>query len=467
MTVALVWFKKDLRCRDNPALVAACNAYDTVIPLYIRDEQILFLGEAQKWWLHHSLLALEKSLEAYGLNLFLRRGDSLTQLTELIKTYQVEAVYWNHCYEPVVMKYEREIKKKLEKLNVVVRCSNGSLLHEPELLKNKTGSYFKIFTPFWKACLKQIIVPEEVAIQRKIKSPEAKNESLKKWNLLPSKPNWAIGFEELWQPGEKGALKKLEVFIHKHLKTYKDLRDNPAQSATSKLSPHLHFGEMSPLQIWRALEKANIDKKNHLASVNTFLSEIGWREFSYYLIYHFEGMPHRNFKKAFDAFPWKKNKSALVRWQKGMTGYPIVDAGMRELWHTGYMHNRVRMIVASFLTKDLFIDWREGAAWFLDTLLDADLGSNSLNWQWVAGSGPDASPYFRIFNPVLQGEKFDPKGDYVRRWVSELAHIPGKEVHQPWRLSQEKRGAYPSPIVEHDKARKQALAYYQRIKKLS
>lgn len=465
---AIVWFRQDLRLDDNPALTEAFRHHDKVLPVYILDEIATPIGGAQRWWLHHSLSSLDKGLIKLGFSLCLRHGNALDILKQLVQDYQIGSIYWNRCYDPVSIDRDTVIKKVFQTCGISIVSTNGSLLHEPWQIKNMSGHYFKVFTPYWRTCLKQMNIPKPYMISGTPKALEATGESLVSWRLLPANPNWAEAFGDYWLPGEEGARRKLADFVDTNLKGYSTSRDEPAQDATSKLSPHLHFGEISPWQVWRAIELVKLNKNCDLKSADRFLSEIGWREFSYYLLYHFPSLPHANYKSNFDMFPWKNSDIFLKRWYKGMTGYPIVDAGMRELWHTGYMHNRVRMIVASFLTKDLFIDWRLGASWFLDTLVDADLASNSASWQWVAGCGADAAPYFRIFNPVLQGEKFDPNGDYVKRWVPELQFVPAQWVHKPWMAPQDKLGLclgkdYPKPIVDHHEERQKALLYYKMI----
>ncbi|MFA5959715.1 MAG: deoxyribodipyrimidine photo-lyase [Tatlockia sp.] len=461
MNIALCWFRQDLRLSDNPAFIAACNQHEAVIPLYIFDETTSVLGSAQRWWLHQSLTSLASDLQETGLQLVLRKGNPLQILTELAAQCSIEAINWNRCYEPLAIARDKHIKASLLHEGIAVYSTNGSLLNEPWTIKNKSGGFFKVFTPFWKHCLQTIQLPPAVKPLHQPRAVPLSGDSLSDWNLLPENPNWAAQFGTFWEPGEAGAQKKLSSFIENTLNGYHLERDIPARDATSKLSPHLHFGEISPWTIWRAIELAQWDASCSLSSITRFLAELGWREFSYYLLYHFPGLPDTNFRKEFDAFPWLHDAIALSRWQKGMTGYPIVDAGMRELWATGTMHNRVRMIVASFLTKDLLIDWRCGAKWFLDTLVDADLANNSASWQWVAGSGADAAPYFRIFNPVLQSEKFDPNGDYIRRWVPELAKASNQTIHQPGHLDK----GYPKPIILHADARKRALECYKAIRK--
>lgn len=467
MSNAIVWFRQDLRLSDNPAFVAACHQHDKVIPIYILDEETVPIGGAQRWWLHHSLLALQERLKDLGLDLCLRQGNPLDILEELVRDHCIDAIYWNRCYETAGIKRDTAIKTHFQQHAIQVLSTNSHLLNEPWQIKNKTGDFFKVFTPYWRTCLQQMQIPEPREVTRIPKNIAVDSEALASWQLLPHNPNWAEAFADYWQPGEEGGRVKLADFIDNHLKGYSTSRDVPAKDATSKLSPHLHFGEISPWQVWRAIEAVKLEKGSDLGSIDRFLAEMGWREFSYHLLYHVPTLPDTNFKSAFNTFPWKNDALALKRWQKGMTGYPIVDAGMRELWHTGYMHNRVRMIVASFLTKDLFIDWRIGASWFLDTLVDADLASNSASWQWVAGCGADAAPYFRIFNPVLQGEKFDPNGDYVKQWVPELRNVPARWIHQPWMAPQDKLGLclgkdYPEPMVDHGAARQTALLYYQQ-----
>lgn len=468
MSTAIMWFRQDLRCYDNPALALACE-HQKLIPIYIKDtHSSLVMGNAQHWWLHHSLLALSTSLQKVNLNLCLKQGNPLTVLTKLVKQYSVEAIYWSRCYEPAYIKRDEIIKAELKSIGVKVISRNSSLLNEPWEILNQSGQYFKVFTPYWRKCLQKIHVKPLHTISNWPSSQPVPSDVLEQWELLPKNPNWAKEFSAHWEPGENGALNNLNLFISNHLKGYKELRNQPAKMGTSKLSPHLHFGEISPNQVWLSVQQAMQETGCDLTSAQTYLSELGWREFSYQLLYHYPRLMELNFNRKFDGFSWEHDEASLMCWQKGMTGYPIVDAGMRELWRTGYMHNRVRMIVASFLTKDLLIDWRKGAAWFWDTLLDADLANNSASWQWVAGSGADAAPYFRIFNPVLQGEKFDPLGEYVKRWVPELANVPVRWIHKPWEapptcLPIVLGADYPLPIVDHAAARQMALANYKKL----
>ncbi len=470
MSTAIVWFRQDLRCCDNPALFAACTTHHAIIPLYILENPSELLGEAQGWWLHHSLSSLQKEFKKHGLDLCLKKGNALQILKKIIEHHEITAIYWNRCYEPAHIERDKLIKKELDALGIKVNRFNGSLLNEPWTIQNKSGQPFKVFTPFWKQCLQQMNIPNTLVIHNWPGSPNIASEPLDDWNLLPAKPDWAKRFPEFWEPGESGALKKLNLFIHHSIQNYKKYRDEPDKRVTSHLSPHLHFGEISPWKIWRAIEQVRIQPNFDMGSTERFLAELGWREFSYHLLYHFPDLPHQNFRQEFNTFSWQNDEEKLKQWQKGLTGFPIVDAGMRELWQTGYMHNRVRMIVASFLVKDLLIDWRAGAKWFWYTLLDADLANNSVSWQWVAGTGADPAPYFRIFNPILQGEKFDPQGKYVKTWVPELKQVPHEWIHKPWEappnvlpitLGKE----YPFPLVDHNRARKRALQYYQAIKK--
>ena len=468
MTSALVWFRQDLRLNDNSAFIAACTQHQFVIPIYILDVETTALGEAQAWWLHYSLAALSKSLNQLGLKLILlKKGTPLEIILKLAKDVSADSVYWNRCYEPTAISRDKKIKAALLERGIEVHSSNGSLLNEPWTIKNKTGGFFKVFTPYWKHCRQLLPIHPAMSLANRPKAIDIKSDALEEWKLLPT-IDWAKQFPDYWTPGEEGAQNKLDEFIKHHLNGYKINRDFPAKNATSRLSPHLHFGEISPWTVLRALELAKLDPECDIRSVEHFLSELGWREFSTYLLYHFPTLAHENFRNEFDAFPWQNDSDLLKLWQKGMTGYPIIDAGMRELWATGFMHNRVRMIVASFLTKGLFVDWRLGAAWFSDTLVDADLANNSSGWQWVAGCGIDASPYFRIFNPVLQSQKFDSEGAYIRKWVPELSTIKNQSIHAPWDAVDSNRiylnTKYPPPIIDHSESRIRALEYYKQLK---
>jgi deoxyribodipyrimidine photo-lyase len=477
MATTLVWLRQDLRLSDNPALYHAASTKDSIIPIYIYDEivpQQWQIGGAQRWWLHHSLTKLSEQFAKKGMALILRRGDPKKILPEIIKATQANAIYWNRCYEPYARQLELALQNKLASLNIEVKSFEGNLLFEPNAIKNQQGSYYKVFNAFWRACLSSHEPGTPLAIPKLSTHSQKKihSDQLSDWQLLPTKPNWAKNWGKLWVIGELAAQKKLTRFLENQLNNYAEARDIPNIDGTSLLSPHLHFGEISPRQIWYATKQALMHASKSHRHAERFLAEIGWREFSYYLLYHFPKLPEQPFQHKFSGFAWRYNKKDLQAWQRGLTGYPIVDAGMRQLWQTGWMHNRVRMIVASFLTKDLLIPWQQGEAWFWDTLVDADLASNSASWQWVAGSGADAAPYFRIFNPSLQGKKFDPEGEYVRRWIPELAKLPNKFTHTPWQATSEillKAGIrlgtdYPRPIVDHDISRKTSLELFKQLK---
>lgn len=472
---AIVWFRQDLRLADNPALAAAAAIKRPLICLYVLDDETpgrWRLGGASRWWLHESLQALTESLARRGLSLTLRRGKAELIVSKLAKELGAGAVFWNRCYEPYAVARDTALKQTLMREGVEVGSSKGSLLFEPWTIKNKSGEPYKVFSPFWRACLQMDWRrPEPAPKILNAYSGARSGEQLASWRLLPAKPNWACGFDPLWKPGEAGARQALELFIEERLETYVDRRDELALDATSRLSPHLHFGEISPAQVRSAIEGAAASHPKHGRSADKYLTEIGWREFSANLLFHWPTLPDKNWRTAFDAFQWREDRAGLEAWRRGQTGYPVVDAAMRELWTTGYMHNRARMVAASFLIKHLMVDWREGEAWFWDTLVDADLANNAASWQWVAGSGADASPYFRIFNPVTQGERYDPDGAYIRRWVPELAALPNAFIHKPWTADAKTlRTAgivlgetYPAPIVEHSAARTRALEAFAEL----
>lgn len=468
---SIVWFRNDLRLRDNPALASAGR---DAVPVYIVDtNEPRPLGGASRWWLHHSLKSL---LESLG-GLVIRKGDPLTELADIVAQTGAKRVVWNRVYDGYGRERDTQIKKALTDAGVQVDTFSGSLMHEPWEVQNATGEPYKVFTPFWRAAstlaLREVAEVPEV----KVRTEGIEGISLHELDLLPEKyphtPNWAQGFSEVWQPGEAGARRRLDDFLDTKLAGYKDGRNELADTHTSMLSPHLRFGEISAVEIAHRVHAWKREHVRHAADADSFLSELGWREFSYSLLYYFPELAEKNWRPAYDNFAWRSGADArrmLDAWQKGKTGYPVVDAGMRELWHTGYMHNRVRMITASFLIKHLRIDWREGEKWFWDTLCDADPANNPASWQWVFGSGADASPYFRIFNPVEQGKKFDASGEYVRRWVPELAQLPSRYLYAPWEAPEaalreagvELGTTYPHPIVAHADARKEALGAYQR-----
>jgi len=475
----LLWFRLDLRLSDNPALDAAIDRGRPIVPVFVLDDADAGdwrPGGASRWWLHHSLAALDGELKDLGSILVLKRGTAESELDALIEETGADAVFWNRRYEPWAIARDKDLKERLKRQGLEVQSFNGSLLNEPWELQTGQGGPYKVFTPYWKAVRAKggIAAPSKAPKSLPLPEKSVSSDTLDDWGLLPTKPDWAGGLRETWTPGAAGAAERLAAFLDSDVFDYKARRNTPADNGTSGLSPHLHFGEISPRQIWHAaIAKSEAEHGSPMArGVETFLSEVVWREFSYNLLYHFPELPKDPLKAEFADFPWASNAEGLRAWQKGETGYPIVDAGMRELWSTGWMHNRVRMIVASFLIKDLLVPWQDGEAWFWDTLVDADLASNSASWQWVAGCGADAAPYFRIFNPVLQGEKFDPDGNYVRRWVPELGRLPNKDIHKPWEAKADvlddagvKLGRdYPKPIVDHKRARDRALSAYQEIK---
>ena len=461
----VVWFRSDLRINDHPALHAAFKTNAPVIPVYILNQEPK-MGRASLWWLEGSLVALKKSLEAINSRLILRRGEPLEILHNIIKFSGAKAIYFSRCYEPASVKQEKNLASFLNKKKIECRRFSGSLLIEPEMVKSKSGNAFKVFTPFYNACLNMGIIKEPIPAPRILVAPDEwpKSDKLESWRLRPSEPNWAAEFSRYWSPGSIGAQSRLKDFISSKIYDYDKYRDRPDRNGTSALSPYLHFGELSPREVYNIVCSANKLDDNSFLGGKAYLRELFWREFSYHLLYHWPKIVESNFKNFFDSFPWRDDEECFHAWKVGMTGYPIVDAGMRQLWKTGWMHNRVRMIVASFLTKHLLISWEKGASWFWDTLVDADLANNSASWQWVAGCGADAAPYFRIFNPIIQGEKFDPEGDYVREWVPEIYRLSNKFIHKPWE-NPTNVANYPEPIVDHRVARQRALNAYQSIRR--
>ncbi len=473
---AIVWLRQDLRLADNPALRAALDTKRPLILLFVLDDETpgqWRIGGASRWWLHRSLEALGADIAKRGGLLVLRRGQATDVLLAVARDTEAGAVFWNRCYEPYATKRDAAIKEALRAKDVTVESCNGALLFEPWTVKTKTNEPYKVFTPFWRAC-QQMQPRAPLPSPKKLPGWTGKiaSDNIASWALLPSKPNWAKSFEAEWQPGETGALTALNTFIEEKLSAYPEGRDQLGENGTSRLSPHLHWGEISPVQIHAAINSAAHDSAALQRGADKFMAEIGWREFSTNLLFHWPTLPKANWRDQFDAFAWRDDEEALEAWRRGRTGYPVVDAAMRELWVTGYMHNRARMIAASFLIKHLLIDWRRGEEWFWDTLLDADLANNAASWQWVAGSGTDASPYFRIFNPVTQGQRYDADGAYVRRWLPELARLPNEFIHTPWEAPASvlsKAGvtlgeSYSAPIVDHAAARARALDAYAAIK---
>lgn len=452
----IMWFRQDLRLADHPALFAAAAA-GPIVGLYILDDETAGnwrMGAASRWWLHHSLTALGRRIP-----LILRRGRADAVIADVLRETGATALYFTRDYTPWAGALERAIKAACDAAGAACHRHGGFLLHEPEDIRTGQDAPYKVYTPFARACLAAGEPRQpKPAPQLTPWAGTVRSEPLERWALLPTKPDWAKGFPPEWTPGEDGARQKLETFIEDGIAGYHDRRDRPDLPHTSRLSPHLHFGEISPRQCWAMVRSAMNRAGGRLdRDGEKFLKELLWREFSNHLLHHWPTLPDAPFQPGYAQFPWEARTGDLEKWQRGETGYPIVDAGLRELWTTGFMHNRVRMITASFLVKDLLIPWQDGERWFWDTLLDADLANNAASWQWVAGCGADAAPYFRIFNPVLQGEKFDPDGTYVRRWIPELAKVPAKFLHRPWEADEGAAKPYPPRMVDHQRARDTAL----------
>ncbi len=473
----LVWLRNDLRLVDNPALAAACER-GRVIPLYILDtgeRGEWEIGGAQRWWLHESLGALDRALRERGSQLILRKGPAARVLDELIAAGGIDAVYWNRRYEPSTIARDSKLKETLRARSIDVQSFNSALLHEPWDIRNQSGKPFQVFTPFWRHCMARAEPRSPESRPKQLAAPAQwpDNLPLAALELMP-RVAWYERMARDWRPGEEGAQQQLRRFLNDGVWSYRETRNFPGVRGTSLLSPHLHFGEISPHQIWHAVKAraARDSVPENEWRTNQFITEVGWREFAYHLLYHFPNTPTEPLRAEFERFPWTRNAAHLRAWQRGRTGVPMVDAGMRELWATGWMHNRVRMIVASFLVKNLLLPWQDGARWFWDTLVDADLASNTLGWQWAAGCGADAAPYFRIFNPVSQGTKFDPEGHYVRAWIPELARLPVQYLHAPWEAPDDVLDAagvrlgrdYPRPIVDLKETRDRALAAYQAMR---
>ncbi len=477
MDIALIWFRRDLRLQDNPALRAALDADCSPVPVYVHDEPYgqWPLGAASAWWLHHSLGALQDSLRKRGSDLVLARGDALASLRALAEGLGARSVYWNRSYEPDHIDRDKAIKKALIDSGLEVRSFNANLLREPRDLVKTDGSPYRVFTAFWKNLQKTGVSGSLANSPERLPPvPQIEGLSLEQLKLLPTIP-WDRAFYTHWKPGEDGAHEALELLFARTLREYPESRDRPALAGTSRLSPHLHFGEISPRRAWQSLQHwASANPEDGVVQASeAFARQLAWREFSRHLLYHYPHTADEPLDERFQRFPWRSDYAEdLGRWQRGQTGIPLVDAGMRELWATGWMHNRVRMVVASLLTKNLLIPWQEGARWFWDTLVDADLANNTMGWQWTAGCGADAAPYFRIFNPLRQGERFDPEGRYVRRWVPELEKLPAKWIHNPWQApstvletAEVSLGTtYPSPVVDLSESRKRALAIWDQVK---
>jgi len=477
MTTAIIWFRRDLRLADNAALDHALKNADRVLPIYIHspeDDDDWAPGAASRWWLHHSLAALQESLARRGSRLVIRRSPSLAALRDLIRETGATLVCFNRLYEPARLAADQTIEQMLRREGVEVVTSSGHLLAEPTSIETQGGSPYRVYTPFARRLRVQLRGPAPLPAPRAMSSSptHVKSLALEELGLLP-RIRWDSGLAGTWKPGEASAHAQLRA-LKEILPAYPDQRDRPAMNATSHLSPHLHFGEVSPSQVWHAIQEARTARRAGVQrGADVLERELLWREFAHHVLHHFPQTPDRPLEPRFAAFPWRRSARLLTAWQRGETGIPIVDAGMRELWTTGFMHNRVRMIVASFLTKHLRADWRDGARWFWDTLVDADLANNTLNWQWVAGCGADAAPYFRIFNPVLQSRKFDAEGEYLRRWLPELSRLPSRLIHAPQlapagalaeggvRLGRN----YPEPVIDLTEARLAALEAFSAIRR--
>jgi deoxyribodipyrimidine photo-lyase len=464
--VAILWFRQDLRLLDNPALEAALLTAPHVTPVYILADDAP-IGGAARWWLHHSLAALAASLKDKGAALCLRRGDPAHILPELATELGAETVHANIRPEPHWRRIDEAAAAALARVGKSLVRHRAATLFDPDQVRTKTGGIYGMYTPFANAVRAQRPPPIPLKMPDAIPGPRKApaSDALQDWRLLPAKPDWAGGLRETWTPGEEAARQRGRSFLRGAVTQYDTGRNLPGQDLTSMLSPHLHFGEISANSLWHALHR-----KQLTPGENTYAAELIWRDFANYLLWHRQRLPDAPLRPEFENLPWRDDPEGLRAWQQGRTGVPIVDAGMRQLWQIGWMHNRVRMIVASFLVKHLLIDWRLGAAWFMDTLVDADLAANSTNWQWVAGTGIDSQPFFRVFNPVSQGEKFDADGAYVRRYVPEISAVPDKFLHAPWtapasvlrdagiQLGQN----YPAPLVDLAAGRQRALDTWKR-----
>lgn len=473
----LLWFRRDLRLSDHQGLTSALDSDCPIIPLYIySDEEKRTTGSASKWWLHYSLKNLEASIRGLGGEFIKRQGDPSGVIKSICQETGASCIHASTCFDPFWQGLDKNITRVLGSHGIEFKRFPGQLMWNPRDIRNKSGKPFQVFTPFWKH-LTQLSPPA-----KPLPSPRTwpkqqrampKSDPLEAFDLLPS-TQWDSGFHSEWMPGENGAKAQIDRFGSIGLKDYPSQRDFPGVEGTSKLSPHLHFGEITPSQIYHHLIN---HQPHHGASSNTvmqstYMKEMGWREFAHHLLHHFPHMTQRPLRQEFDAFPWRHDEAMLRAWQKGQTGYPIVDAGMRELWTTGWMHNRVRMIAGSFLVKHLLLDWKQGAEWFWDTLVDADSANNTMGWQWIAGCGADAAPYFRIFNPITQSLKFDANGTYIRKWIPEISALSDKDIHTPWtvdpmvlQMAGIKLGkTYPTPIVNHTIAREVALDAYQQMR---
>ena len=473
----LLWFTRDLRLADHPALSAAARTGRPIAAVFVLDEVspgTWARGAASRWFLAGALESLARAIAARGGRLLLRRGPADRAVAELARALGAEAVHWTRGYDAPSRRVEEQLSGRLAELGIAARSFPGFTIHEPEALRQRDGEPYRVYTPFSRAWLEREPPEPPLPVPERLRflDPGIASETIESLALRPTSPDWADGLRATWDASERGAEVSLERFLDGPIWSYGRARDFPGRPGVSRLSPHLAVGTISPRRIyWAARARAEAEGRD-FAAVWPFLRQLVWREFAWSNLFHFPELPDRPLRPEFTRFPWQEDPAALRAWRRGRTGYPIVDAGMRELWTTGWMHNRVRMIAGSFLTKDLLIPWQQGERWFWDTLVDADLANNAMGWQWVAGCGIDAAPYFRIFNPVLQAKKFDPDGAYVRRWVPELAKLPNEWIHEPWAappLVLEEAGVrlgstYPHPIVDHARARVRALAAFEAIR---
>ena len=471
----IYWFRQDLRLADLPGLVKAASRGSPVVPVYVLDDAApgeWAPGPASRWWLHHSLKSLAESIRQRGGSLTFRVGCAAKRLVEVAAETGARGIYCSRAFEPWAAKQERDVQRRAKRAGLAFERFAGTLLFDPEQVRTQSGAFYQVFTPFWKASRQQ---PEQQPPQpapQHVRWQAAGGLALDDLRLTAKPPPPAMHWHSLWQPGEAGAAAALRRFLDHSLAGYQQGRELPGQAGTSQLSPHLHFGELSPRQLWQAINTHCLGDAALAVDRDRFLAQLGWREFSHHLLHHFPELPNTPFNNAYRHFPWMENTAALAAWREGRTGYPLVDAGLRELNQTGHMHNRVRMVTASFLTKHLLQPWQAGERWFWDALVDANLANNAASWQWVAGSGADAAPYFRIFNPTLQGQRFDPQGQYVRRWLPELSALPNRHLHCPAKAPEAvlkaagvRLGAtYPRPIVDHRQARSAALAAYRDMR---
>jgi len=471
----IVWFREDLRLSDNPALVSALETGAPLILLFVLDDETDGLrqpGGASRWWLFRSLKSLAQDIAALGGRLILRRGESRRIVEDILSTSGADRIFWNRRYGEAEVALDKAMKADLGDQSVDVHSFNGRLINEPWTIKTKSGGPFRVFTPFWKACNASAQREQPLPSPNRLPpySSEIASDEIEPWDLMPSRPNWASDFARIWTPGEHGARLLMDEFFSGKIADYADRRDEPGTDVTSRLSPHLAFGEISPRQIRWVTEWP--DTPGSEENKRKFLTEIGWREFAYHLLFHNPNLATVNLQSKFDRFEWAEPDEAFDAWKRGQTGYPLVDAAMRQLWQTGWMHNRCRMVVGSFLVKHLLINWQHGEEWFWDTLVDADQANNPVAWQWIAGSGADAAPFYRVFNPILQSRKFDPDGTYIRSFCPELAALNNSQIHEPWTVTpMELKSAgiilgktYPHPIVDHQWARQRALAMFAKVK---